>query len=80
MYEKEIIQLLEKLDDNERKEILDFAEFINSRHIINENENNTNSLQNLDGIFNKYAKRELIDREKDLAWTKYVKEKYLDTK
>ncbi len=32
MYEKGITQILEKLDDNERKEVLDFAEFINHKH------------------------------------------------
>ncbi len=52
MYEKEIIQLLEKLDDTEKKEVLDFAEFINHKHVekaFNKTLNKKNPLLQLAG-------------------------------
>lgn len=53
MYEKEIIQILEKLNDNEKKEVLDFAEFINYKHTekpSNKTLNKNNPLLQLAGF------------------------------
>ena len=79
MYEKEITQIIETLNDHDRKEILDFAEFIIQKNKTEyKNKSGRKSLEELDGIFNEYANPKLIAVEKDLAWELAVKDKFQD--
>jgi len=80
MIEKKIIKVMEKLTQDEQKEVLDFAMFINQRHKTQckyeSTKNDTDTLRNLRGIFKQYAKPELIENEKEMARDLYINEKY----
>ncbi len=68
MYEKEITQILEKLDDSERKQVLDFAEFINYKHANGLNKNiipEENPLLQIAG-FAEFEKMSSTDIDKEL--------------
>ncbi len=79
MYENEIIQIIEKLDDNAKKEIFDFAVLVDKKYEFYKTGNNIDDeikIKKIAGVFKKYSKPELIEHETNIAWNLHIKQKF----